>query len=61
MPNDTRDHFDKYAPEPRTTAAVRPTAEGDPEKLDVTRYGIGKPRRIIVRGTIASDKGFGKE
>jgi len=48
--------FGKYAPEPQTDGAAPAREEPAPGEVETTKYGIGKPRRIIVRGTIAAHK-----
>lgn len=56
MPNDKQEPFGEYAPEPQT-AGMPPISETPPtEEVEGSKYGIGKPTRIIVRGTLAADK-----
>ena len=57
MPPDRQDTFGEYAPE-LPTAGPRPAVEpSPPDEVETTKYGIGKPRRIIVRGKVAADSG----
>jgi hypothetical protein len=58
MPTDLKDSFGHYAPEPSTVGSPRPPERSvaDEIKIESAKYGIGKPRRIIVRGTVANDK-----
>jgi hypothetical protein len=54
---DEQNPFGEYAPESQTTAASSgrqkpPTTE---ELIDPAKYGIGKPRRIIIRGNVAAN------
>jgi hypothetical protein len=62
MPTDLKDSFGDYAPEPSTAGSPRPPERSvtdeikDEIKIESAKYGIGKPRRIIVRGTVATDK-----
>lgn len=56
MQDDQQDRpFGEYAPEPQTSGSTipeKPASEGI--KIDA-KYGIAKPRRIVVRGTVAKD------
>jgi hypothetical protein len=62
MPTDLKDPFGDYAREPSTAGSPRPQERPvvdeikDEIKREIEKYGIGKPRRIIVRGTVANDK-----
>jgi len=57
MQSNREDPFGDYVPEPQTTGAL-PTGETTPaDEVDSAKYGVGKPRRIIVRGTVAKDSG----
>jgi hypothetical protein len=57
MERNQQDPFGKYAPEPQTTATP-PAHETAPlDEVDTEKYGVGKPRRIIVRGTVAKNSG----
>jgi hypothetical protein len=52
-----KDLFGEYVPE-TPTAGKEPASLPDappPDEIDTERYGIDKPRRIIVRGNIAAD------
>jgi len=49
--------FGNYSPEPQTAGALPRREAAEPGEVETKKYGIGKPRRIIVRGTIATDKG----
>lgn len=58
MPTDDQQNvFGEYAPKP-STAAIRTAPEPSPPgEIESIKYGIGKPRRIIVRGKVAADSG----
>ena len=57
MATDEKDPFGEYAPEPQTPGAPPDRETSAPDEIDSAKYGIDKPRRIIVRGTVAADKG----
>ena len=57
MPNSDQEPFGEYAPETPTAAVQPPATEAEPDEVETTKYGIGKPRRIIVRGTVAAHPG----
>ena len=57
MQPNQQDPFDEYAPEPQTSAPPRAEETIPSDEVDTEKYGIGKPRRIIVRGTVAKDSG----
>jgi hypothetical protein len=57
MESNRQDPFGDYASEPQTEGAM-PAAETAPAgEVDSEKYGVGKPRRIIVRGTVAKNPG----
>lgn len=57
MESNRQNPFDDYAPESQTTGAL-PAGETAPaDVVDSEKYGVGKPQRIIVRGTVAKDSG----
>ncbi len=56
MQSNEQDPFGEYAPEPQTTAKPPVRETPLPDEGEGAKYGIGKPRRIIVRGTVAADK-----
>lgn len=57
MPTDEQHPFGEYAPEPQTAGAPPVRETPAPDEVESAKYGIGKPRRIIVRGIVAADKG----
>lgn len=57
MPTDEQDPFGEYAPEPQTVGPPPIPEMPTLDEVESAKYGIGKPRRIILRGTVAADKG----
>jgi hypothetical protein len=57
MEPNQQDPFGDYAPEPQTVAAAPAGDKTLPDEVDTEKYGVGKPRRIIVRGTVAKNSG----
>lgn len=59
MATDPEDSFGGYAPDPPTAGSEGTKKELDADSLTIAteKYGISKPRRIIVRGIVANDKG----
>ena len=57
MPPEEKDPFGEYVPEPQTAGTPPAGQAAEPDEVESTKYGIGKPRRIIVRGTVAADTG----
>jgi hypothetical protein len=55
MVPEEQDPFGEYVSEPQTAAAPQDGSNAAPDEIEITKYGLGKPRRIIVRGTIAAD------
>jgi hypothetical protein len=55
MGNDDHDPFGGYAPEPQTAGSPPIPEPPAVDEMEPSKYGIGKPRRIIVRGTVAKD------
>lgn len=72
MQGDTDNPFGEYAPELSTgsSAGIKEMSRPDqmtlsaahgvetlpPDEVESAKYGIGKPIRIVLRGTIAADK-----
>lgn len=56
MPTDKQDPFGEYAPEAQTTGETPVRKTSLPDEIESAKYGIGKPRRIIIRGIVAADK-----
>ncbi len=57
-PGEEGSPFGAYAPETQTAGLQPQPAGGAPlstPALEVGKLGLGKPRRIIIRGTIAKD------
>ena len=52
-----QDPFGEYAPESQTAGVLPAKGVPPPDEVESGKYGIGKPRRIIVRGTVAADSG----
>lgn len=53
---DQQNVFGEYASELSTEAIRSPTETLKDDEVDENiKYGIGKPRRIIVRGKVAAD------
>ncbi len=57
MESNRQDPFGDYATEPKTTGALPASETAPADKVDSEKYGVGKPRRIIVRGTVAKNSG----
>lgn len=57
MPAEEQDPFGEYAPEPQTGGVQITGQPTPPDEIESEKYGIGKPRRIIVRGKVAADPG----
>jgi hypothetical protein len=57
MPTNEKDPFAEYAPEARTTGSAIGPVTPKPTETGKAKYGISKPRRVIVRGIVADDKG----
>ena len=55
MESNRQDPFGDYAPEPQTAGALPAVETAPADEVDSEKYGIGKPRRIIVRGTVAKN------
>ena len=58
MVPEEQDPFGEYVSEPQTSAAPHDGRDAPPDEIEIIKYGIGKPRRIIVRGIIAADSGI---
>lgn len=58
MPNEQDRPFGEYAPEAQTAGCPPGTERSVADEMErlSEKYGIAKPRRIIVRGTVAKDK-----
>ena len=56
-PDDHQDILGEHAPESPTTAIPHAPEPSPPDDIADAKYGIGKPRRIIVRGKVAADSG----
>jgi len=54
-PPDANNPFGEYAPEPETEGTPPGGQAPETEEVESAKYGIGKPRRIIIRGTVAAD------
>lgn len=57
MPENKDDPFGEYASEPETTGMPPVGEAAEPDEIESVKYGVGKPRRIRVRGTVAADTG----
>jgi len=54
---DEQDPFGEYAPESQTASVPRTEQKLlDEEAIESAKYGIGKPRRVIIRGNVAADR-----
>jgi hypothetical protein len=56
MTIDEQDPFDEYVPEAQTANTLPVSETSEPFEIVSAKYGINKPRRIIVRGTVAADR-----
>ncbi len=54
-PDNPDDIFGEHVPDSATAAIPHRTEPSPPDEVEVSKYGIGKPRRIIVRGKVAAD------
>ncbi len=54
---DEQDPFGEYAPESQTNTTSTVGKTSPPDEVESEKYGIGKPRRVIIRGNVATDSG----